>query len=246
MGYDQSDVEVYTYTDATFGATTVAHPFMGPRGKVGLVRDISVDVSTALVGTTSVPEIAVGIASGDATFGRYRLGSAVGTAYTGTTAHRASQENITGLPPRTLADFTGHVILDGGPLQTTADATTSLSTPLGRIPASPLLVTNVVSGTAGVSRVFFQGAYPANLKVGQTILTSGVLGATGTNGLTTISAISVANSWIELAGTTFGGTYTSGGIVSLILFITAVAGVGAPAGGGTHRTKIQWIGPETV
>ncbi len=255
MSYETSDIRDYQWgQDATFGATTVTHYIVGPKGKVGFVRDISVDVTTSLVGTTTVPEIDVGISSGDFTFGRYRLGTAASGANAAYAVgpHSASQEAITGNPPRALADYAGHVVLDGGPLTSSGIAGGSYGTqvPSGRIPAigGGGLVTNVVSGTGSVCRVYLNGMLPAkDLTVGQSVTVQGINGATGANGLQTISAIdsSGAFQWIELSGTTFGGTYTNGGEVMLNVVVTMKAGSGTPAGGGFGRVRIQWIGAET-
>jgi hypothetical protein len=97
-----------------------------------------VDVAVALAGTTSVPEIDVGIASGDTTYGRYRLGTTAVAGY-GVGIHRASQEpNLTGNPPRELEDFPGHVELDGGPLNNAGTG----PVPLGRLPKdTPFVIT---------------------------------------------------------------------------------------------------------
>lgn len=252
MAYENSDNELYQWgQDATFGSTTVVHFIMGPKGKVGLLRDVFVEVTTSLVGTTTVPEVMVGISSGDATFGRYRLGTAIGTGY-GVGPHRASAEAISGNPPRTLADFAAHVVLDGGPLTSQGVAGGSFGTlvPAGRIPAGPLKVTNVISGAAGVCRLFVDGltTAPGGFKVGQTVLVQGVAGATGANGQVAISAIEtgVPPAWIELTGTTFGGTYTSGGFVHPVVVVTLALGTGgSPAGGGHVKVEIQWIGAET-
>lgn len=145
MSYDAGGShfrEQYTFTDATFGATTVTHNMIGPKGCTGFVRDIIVDVTTTLVGTTTVPEIDVGTASGDVTYGRYRLGTTAIAGYT-TGIHRAGQEAITGNPPRALADFAGHVILDGGPLDANFRAWA------GRLPADTAFVITCKAGTGG-------------------------------------------------------------------------------------------------
>ncbi len=251
MSYNTPDIqERYWPQDATFGGTGVTHQIMGPRGKVGFVRDLIAEVTTSLVGTTTVPELLVGISSGDFTYGRYRLGTAITTGY-GTGIHRASAEFITGNPPRVAADFASHVVLDGGPLTSQGIAGGSYGTvvPNGRIPAGPLLVTNVINGAANVCRVFVTGltAPPGGFRVGMTVLVQGVAGATGANGVVTISAIDTTNyAWIELTGTTFGGTYTAGGWVMPIPIVPALAGVGGtPAGGGIVGVKIQWVGPNT-
>jgi hypothetical protein len=251
MAFDISDFQVYVYTDATFGATTVAHRICGPRGKAGMVRDIMVDVAVNLSGTTTVPEIDVGIASGDNTFGRYRLGYTATTAYP-VGAWSASDEAWQGNPPRTLADYAGHVVLDGGPYGNVGIAGGSYGTqvPLGRIPAGPLKIINVVNGTANVVRAFIAfeqlTSLQQNWAVGQTVNVFNIQGATGGQVVATISAINTTQGYIELTGTTFGGAYTGGGYIMPIAFITATAGVGAPAGGGTHRVKIEWMGAENV
>jgi len=151
MSYAHPIREVYTFNDASFGATSVTHNIIGPKGCVGFVRDIMVDVQTSLVGTTTVPEIDVGTSSGDFTYGRYRLGMNATTGY-GVGVHRASQEAITGNPPRMLNDFTGHVVLDGGPLTSRGIAGGSWSTnvPAGRIPADTPFVITSKAGTGGV------------------------------------------------------------------------------------------------
>src|SRR6266566_1688184 len=255
MSYPVGRTELYQWgQDATFGATAVLHYIMGPRGAVGFVKDLICDVTTSLVGTTTVPEIQVGISSGDFTYGRYRLGTTAILGYP-VAPHRARDEAWTGNPPVTLADFAGHVVLDGGPVTSQGVAGGSYGTvvPSGRIPAGPLTVTNVVNGTANVCRVYLNGLTPApgGLLVGSTVLVQGVSGATGANGKQTISAIdttSISNGgpqWIELASATFGGTYTSGGFVMPIVVVTLQAGVGgSPAGGGFARVEIEWLTQE--
>jgi hypothetical protein len=249
MAYEQADIREYSWgLDQTFGATTVTHQIVGPKGKVGFVRDISVDCATSFSGTV-IPEIDIGLSSGDYTFGRYRLGTTASSGY-GVGPHSASQEAITGNPPRTLADYTGHVVLDGGPLTSQGIAGGSYSTqvPAGRIPASGWTITNVVNGTSNVCRVYANGlsAAPGGIQVGQTVTVQGVSGATGVNGIAKVSAVDTTNyQWFELGGTTFGGTYTNGGIAFLSVFVTLLQGTGSGAGGGYVRVKIQWIGPDT-
>jgi hypothetical protein len=251
MAYEDSAVTPYFWAeDATFGATTVTHQIIGPRGKTGIVRDIACEITTSLVGSTTVPEIMVGISSGDFTFGRYRLGTAIGTGY-GTGYFRASDEAITGNPPRTLSDFASHVVLDGGPLtsQGVAGGTYGTVVPAGRIPAGPLQVTNVISGASSTDRIFLNGltAGPGGPIVGQKVRVSGVAGVNSTvNGIQTISAIdsSVPPQWIEVSGLTFSGAYTGGGLVMPLVIVTGKQGSGgSPAGGGIIRVEIQWIGP---
>jgi len=257
MAYDVSDVEEFTYNDATFGATTVNHYICPPRGKVGFVRDLSVEITTAFVGTTTNPEIDVGLSSGDFTFGRYVLGTALATPYTALGMHKASDELWTGNPPRTLSDFTtNRILLDGGPYgvspQNIVGGSSSTQQPLGRIPAGPFIVANVLSGTGANVRIFTNQSV-ANLLVGQTMWIRGILGATSAltsgnlvDGFNTISVINVAGGWFELTGSTFAGAYTTGGICNPVAVVTNKAAVGTPAGGGIVRVKIEWVGPQNV
>lgn len=254
MSYELPDIELYEWAqDATFGGTSVTHQIIGPRGKVGFVRDLQVDITTSLTSTGTVPEIRVGISSGDFTFGRYRLGLTPSTTSYGTGVHRASIEAWTGLPPRTLNDFTGHVVLDGGPLTSQGIAGGSYGTvvPAGRIPAGPYTVTNVINGTTASSdRYYINGleAAPAGLSVGQNVLIQGVGGVNSTaNAILTVAAIDSSSppQWIECTTQTFSGTYTSGGWVMPIVIVTAFAAAAGGGGGGIVRVKIQWVGPNT-
>jgi hypothetical protein len=256
MAYDVSDVELFQWgPDSTFGSASVTHFIVGPRGKVGFVRDIMVDITTSLVGTTAVPEIDVGFSVGDSTFGRYRLGTATGTGYA-VGAYRASNELITGNPPRALADYTGHVILDGGPLTSSGIAGGSFGTvvPKGRIPASGWTITSVVQGVdSSHCRIFAVGVNPGSpfkdLVVGQLVNVQGISGG-GTNANANVQAITaidtVSSQYFEVAQT-FTGTYTSGGNVWLPIAVLCAKGAGgSTAGGGFVRLKVQWLGSEEV
>lgn len=253
MAYEQADVELLSWPeDSTFAATAVTHQIMGPRGKVGFVRDIICEVTTSLTGPTSVPEIMIGISSGDFTYGRYRLGTALTTGY-GTGVHRASDEFIQGNPPRVASDFASHVVLDGGPLTSAGIAGGSYGTviPKGRIPATGWVVTNVIQGaTSSFSRIFLagiNGASPAkDLLVGMNVLIQGVAGSTSVNGLNTITTVdTVGYQYIEVQQT-FSSAYTGGGTVNLVHTVTMKSnGAASGAGGGIGRVKIQWLGGES-
>lgn len=72
-----------------FGADGEAksYEFIGPKGKKGLVRDIEIEITEDMVGTTTVPEIGVGDAASDLgsldnEYGRFRLGSTAILGYT--------------------------------------------------------------------------------------------------------------------------------------------------------------------
>jgi hypothetical protein len=248
MSYDLPDVQEYSWGQDNFGATSVVHYIVGPKGKVGFVRDISIDITTAMAGNTAVPEIDIGISSGDATYGRYRLGTAVGTGY-GVGFAEASNELITGNPPRTLADFAGHVVLDGGPTTTVGVAGgTYLTVALaGRIPASGMVVSNVTSVAAGTARLFMRDPLPYNFVAGQTINVRGVSGTFGgiNRQNVTASAISVTNNTIDLTTSTLT-SYTGGGVVDIVAVVTLNQATGATTtGAGYARVKIAWQGAIT-
>ncbi len=165
--------------------------------------------------------------------------------------HRAGMEPWTGNPPRTLADFAGHVVLDGGPLTSAGIAGGSYSTvvPAGRIPAGPWTVTNVILGTvASSNRVYLNGMSALNAPIlGQKVRVQGVTGVNSTeNAILTVAAVDTTNyAYIELTTQTFSGAYTGGGTVMPLVIVTCLAGVGgSPAGGGIVRVKMQWVGPD--
>jgi hypothetical protein len=113
-------------TAIQFGADTetVAYEFVGPKGKKGLVRDIEIEITEDMVGTTTVPEINVGSAASalgtlKTEYGRFRLGSAAGTGYATSLSPnpiRASSlvntYNEVGSGGKTSGRFTGHVELE--------------------------------------------------------------------------------------------------------------------------------------
>ena len=137
--YDEPIREVYTMPSAAFGATTDAMRIVGPLDRWGLVRDIEVDVTASMVGTTTVPEIAVGATQGASQYGRFRLGTAVGSGYAATAVFRATQ-----VGGRTLMD--GSATFDDFPEHVKLGAIQQSAT---RIPANtPIFITRV-AGTGG-------------------------------------------------------------------------------------------------
>ncbi len=136
--YDDAIREVYLLPSAAFGATTDSFTIIGPFGKTGLVRDIEVGITAAMVGTTTVPEVRVGTAASANEYARFRLGTAAGTGY-GTGAFRATQVGGQTLMDGTPAfeDFTGHVVL------------ASKQVPASVIPANTAAVITRVAGTGG-------------------------------------------------------------------------------------------------
>ena len=115
--YDRPQTERYSLLALAFGGTTASRTFQGPPGKKGLVRDIIIDVTTAMVGTTSVPELRVGSAASDNTNARWLLGTTAILGY-GTGEFRArslcaTAQGRTGGRPEQLADFAHHIFLEG-------------------------------------------------------------------------------------------------------------------------------------
>lgn len=119
--------EVGNATPIEFGADGEAksYAFIGPAGKKGLVRDIEVRITEAMVGTTTVPEVGVGDAASDLgsldnEYGRFRLGTAIGTGYTTSPAVRRASAYVDSikepdaatLPGRQSTDFSEHVALE--------------------------------------------------------------------------------------------------------------------------------------
>lgn len=133
--YDVPQREWYTIPSAGFGNSTDSLTFIGPKGKKGYVRDIVQNITASMVGTTTVPEINVGTASGDYTYARFRLGTSATAGYTTSPAVRrativAGNGGRDAVP--TLEDFTGHV---------------KLSTAV--IPADTAFVISRIAGTGG-------------------------------------------------------------------------------------------------
>ncbi len=125
--YDVPLRERYTFPPANaFGATTASISYQGPPGRKGLVRDIIMRVSASMVGTTSVPEIRVGIAASSNEFARWLLGTTAILGL-GTGAYRArtlaaAQAGRTGGKPLFLTDFAHHICLEGNDNAGTVDS----------------------------------------------------------------------------------------------------------------------------
>jgi hypothetical protein len=105
-----------------FGAQgeTVGYEFIGPKGRKGLVRDIEIEVTENMVGTTTVPEVNVGSAVSalgalKKEYARWRLGTAAGTGYTTAVSPnplRARSLVAGNGEQQVLNDFTEHVALE--------------------------------------------------------------------------------------------------------------------------------------
>jgi hypothetical protein len=132
--YANPQTEVISLPNQNFGNSTLTFNYVGPFGREGHVDDVIADVTTAMVGTATVPEIDVGTASGDVTYAQYRLGTAAGTGY-GTGVHRAQQEAWTGNPPITLSDFAGHVALNKARIPKNTNFVITLKAGTGGSPA---------------------------------------------------------------------------------------------------------------
>lgn len=115
--YDQPKTERYALLGSAFGGATLSRTFQGPPGKKGLVRDIVINVTTAMVGTTSVPELRVGNAASDSSNARWLLGTTA-IAGLGTGEYRArslcqNAQGRTGSNAMQLNDFAHHIALEG-------------------------------------------------------------------------------------------------------------------------------------
>lgn len=253
MSYEQNGPsgqreEYGPWGSEAFGGTAVTHQIIGPKGCVGFVRDLMVELTVSGVGSTTVPELMVGISSGDSTFGRYRLGTSATAAYS-TGMHRAGAEGLvvnTNNAGRQLADFTGHVVLDGGTYTTSGTAGGSYSTvvPAGRIPAGGMVVSNL----SGAGICTMRDPIDPLLKVGQLVQVTytGTTWGGVTGGPTTanaISAISLTANTITLTSITWSGTYGGGVVINPVVILTEQAGTGgSPAGTGQVRAVIDWHG----
>lgn len=117
--YDQPWREFYIQASSAFGATTESSQYYGPKGKKGLVVDIDIYITATMVGTTTVPEIAVGSAAAVAAgttfreYGLFKLGTTAVAGYAQTAPYRASTVGGNTLmdDTPTFTDFTAHVQL---------------------------------------------------------------------------------------------------------------------------------------
>lgn len=151
--YDTPHRERYTLPGFSFGGGTASKKLKGPPGKKGIVRDILATVTTAMVGTATVPELLVGSAASDNSFARFRLGTTAIAGYAaGDYRARSLTQNAqgrTGSKARQLEDFAGHVALEGndgtGVVATASDANGFLM-----IPADSDFFITGLAGTGGV------------------------------------------------------------------------------------------------
>lgn len=133
MSYDKAiRIRYQTAGIIQFGAageTVALGTFRGPPGKKGVVRDIEVNVTETMVGTTEVPEITVGSAistnngsakSVNAEYGRFRLGTTAAAGYATSTAVRRASALVNSKrevgasvnPGKQSLAYTGHVQLE--------------------------------------------------------------------------------------------------------------------------------------
>ncbi|HWW46318.1 MAG TPA: hypothetical protein VNZ94_00565 [Xanthobacteraceae bacterium] len=132
--YEQSLRERRSFMAQEFGGDTQTFTIRGPKGKRGIVRDIEVETTEAMVGTTTVPEINVGKAANDDSFARFRLGTAVGAGYGAGVKRALSLVSGNGAVP-TLEDFPGHIMLETDFLPADTDAVITLKEGVGGVPA---------------------------------------------------------------------------------------------------------------
>ena len=81
-----------------------------------------------------------------------------------------------------------------------------------------LTITGAVTGTTNVGQCKLTVSSTTGVAIGQAVAVTGIAGATGTacNATTTVSAVD-DSTHLELAGTTFAGTYSSGGSVAFTI-----------------------------
>lgn len=141
MSYDNPFEAVwYDIPSVAWGNAATQRMFVGPYGKKGKVKDIQVhSISASFVGTSTVPEVAIGATVGSNEYGRFRLGTAIGSGYTTSpVARRARQETKNQL---SLTDFAEHVALEKADIPADTPFYVSLVAGTGGSPA----------GTSGVS-----------------------------------------------------------------------------------------------
>ena len=156
MAYEIPLTEFYVQPSTAFGATTETQTFIGPKGKIGYVRDMDMDITADMVGTTTVPELMVGTASGLSEYARFRLGTTAIAGYTVAQGAARRARQVSGGKPY-FDDYSEHVKLGRG----TADASrgyisnnvyvdTAASVALTRIPADTAFVITRKAGVGGV------------------------------------------------------------------------------------------------
>jgi hypothetical protein len=113
MSYDNPIRKRYYMPSSAYGATAAQVKIISPKGMKGIVRDIDFIPTADCVGTTTVPEIAVGATAGAAEYARWKLGTAAGTGYTAAQGPRNARALCTtSTTPPTLTDFAAHVQLE--------------------------------------------------------------------------------------------------------------------------------------
>src|SRR5215212_654464 len=133
MSYD-APIKTREYMPSgTYGATAAQVKIVGPKGMKGIVRDIEFIPTADCVGTTTVPEIAVGATAGSAEYARWKLGTTATAGYTSAQGTRRARSLTTGNPtPPTLSDFAAHIQLE-----------------TASIPADTIIFLSGVAGTGG-------------------------------------------------------------------------------------------------
>lgn len=155
VGYNEAAMERYALLGFAFGGATASRTFLGAPTKKGLVRDIVANVTTGMVGTTTVPEIRVGTAASDGSFARWRMGTTailgnVAGAFRARTLCLAAQGR-TGEKATQLNDFTNHIALEGNNGTGGGGAVTNASDALGYafLQADTAFFITGVAGTGG-------------------------------------------------------------------------------------------------
>lgn len=132
MSYDFPKRVRYGFASAGWGNSAAQKQFIGPPGKKGRVVDIELaSISADFVGTTTVPEVGVGLTAGTNEYARFRAGTTAILGYT-TASQKARRARTEAKGQITLTDFAGHVELEKA-----------------LIPADTPFMISLVAGTGG-------------------------------------------------------------------------------------------------
>jgi hypothetical protein len=178
-------------------STTGATPTLAINGRSTGALPLFTDQSSGtLIGLAGQPSSGISISS---ITGNGTTATVTTTANHGFTTGQLFITNVGGNTP---SGFNGNNIL-------------ATSTGLNTFSySSGFTVTGAVTGTTNPGQCKITTSANNGFAVGNSIAVGAITGATGCNGTNTVSAIDSPTSF-ELAGTTFGGTYISGGAAGL-------------------------------
>jgi hypothetical protein len=174
---------------------------------IGTIAGTALTVTSVQSGALAIGQRVVGNGVAANSFITAGSGTSWTLSQSSTVASAVAMTGIAGVPANTT-------ITGGG------GSTWTLSTS-STVAAPTVNVSGAVAGTGGVCRLTVSSTALFNSNNNVTV--GGIGGATGCNTTANISAINTTSNYIELAGTTFGGTYTSGGTVAENIGMAATA-----------------------